>query len=123
MSSSSLLLIEDVFDRKLDINKYSQIFINDLKLILSKNYNETFINSSLIGTIENEHIRPLIWETCLNKEEADKIQSIKEYFLKRNERYKKFQSKIKSVKGIKNFTGDPLGNNQNSEWKSFFYFI
>ena len=120
MSSSSLLLIEDVFDRKLDINKYSQIFINDLKLILSKNYNETFINSSLIGTIENEHIRPLIWETYLNKEEADNIQSIKEYFLKRNERYKKFQSKIKSVKGIKNFTGDPLGNNQNSEWKSFF---
>ena len=120
MSSSSLLLIEDVFDRKLDINKYSQIFINDLKLILSKNYNETFLNASLIGTIENEHIRPLIWETYLNKEEADNIQSIKEYFLKRNERYKKFQSKIKSVKGIKNFTGDPLGNNQNSEWKTFF---
>ena len=120
MSFSSLLLVEDIFDRKLDVNKYSQIFINDLKLILAKNYNETFLNSSLIGNIEYEHIRPLIWETYLNKEEADNIQSIKEYFLKRNERYKKFQSKIKSVKGIKNFTGDPLGNNQNSEWKSFF---
>ena len=120
MSSSSLLLIEDVFDRKLDINKYSQIFINDLKLILSKNYNETFLNSSLIGTIENQHIRPLIWETYLNKEEIDNIKSIKEYFQKRKEKYKQFETKIKTVKGIKNFSGDPLGNNQNSEWKTFF---
>ncbi len=120
MSSSSLLLIEDIFDRKLDINQYSQYFINDLKLIISKNYNETFLNSSLIGTIENQHIRPLIWETYLNKEEIDNIKSIKEYFQKRKEKYKQFETKIKTVKGIKNFSGDPLGNNQNSEWKTFF---
>ena len=120
MSSSSLLLIEDIFDRKLDINQYSQYFINDLKLIISKNYNETFLNSSLIGTIENQHIRPLIWKTYLNKEEIDNIKSIKEYFQKRKEKYKQFETKIKTVKGIKNFSGDPLGNNQNSEWKTFF---
>ena len=120
MSFSSLLLVEDIFDRKLDVNKYSQIFINDLKLILAKNYNETFLNSSLIGNIEYEHIRPLIWETYLNKEEIDNIKSIKEYFIKRKEKYKQFETKIKTVKGIKNFSGDPLGNNQNSEWKTFF---
>jgi hypothetical protein len=120
MSFSSLLLVEDIFDRKLDVNKYSQIFINDLKLILAKNYNETFLNSSLIGNIEYEHIRPLIWETYLNKEEIDNIKSIKEYFQKRKEKYKQFETKIKTVKGIKNFSGDPLGNNQNSEWKTFF---
>ena len=120
MSTSSLLLIDDIFDRKLDINQYSQYFINDLKLIISKNYNETFLNSSLIGTIENQHIRPLIWETYLNKEEIDNIKSIKEYFQKRKEKYKQFETMIKTVKGIKNFSGDPLGNNQNSEWKTFF---
>ena len=119
MSTSSLLLIDDIFDRKLDINKYSQIFIEDLKLILSKNYNETFLNSSLIGTIENEHIRHLIWNLYLNKEEFSNIKSIKDYFHKRKEKFENFEKKIKSVK-VKNFSGDPLGNNENSEWKVFF---
>ena len=119
MSTSSLLLIDDIFDRKLDINKYSQIFIEDLKLILSKNYNETFLNSSLIGTIENEHIRHLIWNLYLNKEEFSNIKTIKDYFYKRKEKFENFEKKIKSVK-VKNFSGDPLGNNENSEWKVFF---
>ena len=119
MSTSSLLLIDDIFDRKLDINKYSQIFIEDLKLILSNNYNETFLNSSLIGTIENEHIRHLIWNLYLNKEEFSNIKSIKDYFHKRKEKFENFEKKIKSVK-VKNFSGDPLGNNENSEWKVFF---
>ena len=119
MSTSSFLLIDDIFDRKLDINKYSQIFIEDLKLILSKNYNETFLNSSLIGTIENEHIRHLIWNLYLNKEEFSNIKTIKDYFYKRKEKFENFEKKIKSVK-VKNFSGDPLGNNENSEWKVFF---
>ena len=119
MSTSSLLLIDDIFDRKLDINKYSQIFIEDLKLILSNNYNETFLNSSLIGTIENEHIRHLIWNLYLNKEEFSNIKTIKDYFYKRKEKFENFEKKIKSVK-VKNFSGDPLGNNENSEWKVFF---
>ncbi len=119
MSTSSLLLIDDIFDRKLDINKYSQIFIEDLKLILSNNYNETFLNSSLIGTIENEHIRHLIWNLYLNKEEFTNIKTIKDYFYKRKEKFENFEKKIKSVK-VKNFSGDPLGNNENSEWKVFF---
>ena len=119
MSTSSLLLIDDIFDRKLDINKYSQIFIEDLKLILSNNYNETFLNSSLIGTIENEHIRHLIWNLYLNKEEFSNIKSIKDYFHKRKEKFENFEKKIKSVK-VKNYSGDPLGNNENSEWKVFF---
>ena len=119
MSTSSLLLIDDIFDRKLDINKYSQIFIEDLKLILSNNYNETFLNSSLIGTIENEHIRHLIWNLYLNKEEFSNIKTIKNYFYKKKEKFENFEKKIKSVKE-KNFSGDPLGNNENSEWKVFF---
>ena len=119
MSTSSLLLIDDIFDRKLDINKYSQIFIEDLKLILSNNYNETFLNSSLIGTIENEHIRHLIWNLYLNKEEFSNIKTIKDYFYKRKEKFENFEKKIKSVE-VKNFSGDPLGNNENSEWKVFF---
>ena len=88
-------------------------------MILSNNYNETFLNSSLIGTIENEHIRHLIWNLYLNKEEFSNIKSIKDYFHKRKEKFENFEKKIKSVK-VKNFSGDPLGNNENSEWKVFF---
>ena len=98
MSTSSLLLIDDIFDRKLDINKYSQIFIEDLKLILSNNYNETFLNSSLIGTIENEHIRHLIWNLYLNKEEFSNIKTIKDYFYKRKEKFENFEKKIDIIR-------------------------
>ena len=116
--------IKDPFNRKIDFAKTSKSLILDINLIINNSIPEiieTFSRSSFIGTIEEEHVRPLIWKFFfipnLFKTYSTLFELVNFLIQNKQKNKKKLYNKKK-----KRLIGDPLGGDDKSkgEWKNFY---
>ena len=118
------MINEDPFNRKIDFAKAFKSLILDLNIIIKNSISEIieiFSRSSFIGTIEEEHIRPLIWKFYFNPNEFKTHSNLFELicFLIKNKQKNKKKLNNKKKKRL---VGDPLGGDDKSkgEWKNFY---
>ena len=118
------MINEDPFNRKIDFAIAFKSLILDLNIIIKNSISEIieiFSRSSFIGTIEEEHIRPLIWKFYFIPNEFKTHSNLFELicFLIKNKQKNKKKLNNKKKKRL---VGDPLGGDDKSkgEWKNFY---
>lgn len=90
------------------------------------------IDQSNKGIVNEELIRPLLWKLSLNyfpycnknktnsKSSTNTINSLNSWILSTYKQRLLYKQKVKEYLSTKNFSSDPLAQNNNPEWNSFF---
>ena len=106
-----------------DKNNFNLCISNFSRIVLEiapEKIKESLINLSIKSDIEENYIRPTAWKIFLNVLPSSPDSTLKTWIETVKTQRAKFKTKVKELKTLKKYAGDPLGNAKDPEWNSFF---
>ena len=106
-----------------DKNNFNLCISNFSRLALGippSQIKDNLINLSIKSDIEENFIRPTAWKIFLNVLPSSPESTLKSWIDTVKTQRAAFKKKVKNLKTLKKFAGDPLGNSSAPEWTSIF---